>query len=217
MAKIFISRSLDDNSLFHTLKNDGHQVFAESLIYFKPTNLKLEKTFDWLFFYSKNGINWFVEKHPDYHAKIAVMAQASAEFYFQLTGKKVDFIASDNASPAISLDKVISNQSICFVQANNSLKRFQDELSKAANLDEFIAYSNEIKTELVLPYCEHLIFTSPLNVEAYFRNHDIEKEQKVYAIGKTTEAKLVDYFSGDIIVASTPSEQSLFSRLMEQL
>jgi uroporphyrinogen-III synthase len=54
-------------------------------------------------------------------------------------------------------------------------------------------YDNFIKTEIQKREESILVFTSPMNVEAYFNAFSLEKHQRLVAIGSPTEEALKAY------------------------
>ena len=70
MPKIFISRQLQKESIFRKrLQESGFEVLAQSLIDFFPESfLKLPQA-DWLFFYSKKGVQFFFKNKPKNFSK----------------------------------------------------------------------------------------------------------------------------------------------------
>lgn len=60
-----------------------------------------------------------------------------------------------------------------------------------------------------------LVFTSPLNAEAYFSKHPLEPGQQVVAIGDTTGAALRQLGIAGISVAAQPSERGLADAVLK--
>ena len=54
-----------------------------------------------------------------------------------------------------------------------------------------------------------LVFTSPMNAEAYFVQHVLEKKQQVVAIGRTTAEALKALGIDGVFISDEPSERSL--------
>jgi len=76
-------------------------------------------------------------------------------------------------------------------------------------INDLIVYANEVKSNFTIPYCDVLVFTSPLNVKAYFQKYPLKSKQKIIAIGKTTEKTLQQLGIKNSIIAEKPSEQAL--------
>ena len=79
----------------------------------------------------------------------------------------------------------------CFPQATNSLQTVQEHskayLEEIANL---IVYKNVPLSDFDVPKCDILVFTSPLNAKTYCEKYQIDKTQKIIAIGTTTAKAL---------------------------
>jgi uroporphyrinogen-III synthase len=54
-----------------------------------------------------------------------------------------------------------------------------------------------------------LVFTSPMNAQAYFSKNNLGKKQRVVAIGATTAGALRVLGIGEIEIAKEPTEQGL--------
>ena len=61
------------------------------------------------------------------------------------------------------------------------------------------------------PYsdAEVLVFTSPMNAQAYFSKHILAEKQRVVAIGQTTAGALRELGIATVEVAASPDERGL--------
>ena len=60
-----------------------------------------------------------------------------------------------------------------------------------------------------------LVFTSPLNVETYFKHFSLQKNQKLVAIGATTGATLEKSGYTDFSKPMIPTETALASTVLQ--
>ena len=79
---------------------------------------------------------------------------------------------------------------------------------------DLVVYENVVKSHFSIPFCEYLVFTSPLNAKAYFQKYKFKEQQKVIAIGKTTATALKKLGVKKMVIASIPSEQALVKKLL---
>ena len=209
MKKVFISRDLDaKHPIAKEIHSKGYELFAEALIELKSTPPDVLPDTDWVFFYSQNGVQFFFDafKLVDPKIKFGVIGEKTAERMNAL-GRKVNFAGhGDPEQTARSFLKLAEGQRVVFARAANSKASVQQSLSDKIESIDLVLYLNEVKTTFDLPELDILVFTSPLNVQAYFSKYTIRKTQKFIAIGKTT-AKALHQKGVDIVYI--PSSVSL--------
>jgi len=111
--------------------------------------------------------------------------------------------------------KIAKHQSVLFPQARHS-RRTIEKLAKTQLVSfPLIVYDNVAKTDLVASLANFLVFTSPLNVQAYFDQFTLAKNQKIIVIGETTGDALRPYGIDDFMVAQTPSEEGLATMVLD--
>ena len=101
--------------------------------------------------------------------------------------------------------------STCFIRAKNSV----DSVRSLINRDQDFSlpvYHNSIIEEIPNGEFDILIFTSPMNVEAWFGKRSHSQEQ-IIAIGHTTAKKLKEYNILDVTVSNQPSEMGMAESL----
>lgn len=218
---IFISRSVEASSPLRNLEHQGHRLIDQSGLVITPMPLSSFIDTEWLFFYSQNGIKCFFDQlDEDQKSKISkkrigVMGKASAALIKRLIDKNADFIASSDAQDdATNFEFVTREQSILFVAAANSKRRFQNPGNKLHH--ELIIYQNEILPETQLPKADIYIFTSPLNSEAYLSSNSLPEGADLLAIGPST-AKMLEQFSPKhkIWLCHSPDEISLYDLILK--
>lgn len=58
---------------------------------------------------------------------------------------------------------------------------------------DLVVYEDKLKTDLPERTEKILVFTSPLNVKAYFSQHKLRKDQYLVAIGPSTVAAIKEW------------------------
>ena len=93
--------------------------------------------------------------------------------------------------------KAVGEETVLFPQAKGGLRTVQQQFTDDAKLIDLVVYETVKKENTKLPEVEILVFTSPSNVVSYFAQRapngekgKITADQKVIAIGKSTEKKL---------------------------
>ena len=215
---IFISKSLKDKSPFQKLISDGYNLIAQSLIDIKPIEIQDYPATDWIFFSTANSVKHFfsTQKHSTNY-QYGVIGTGSATVFYSITGMSPKYtgngIPGDVAENFITYEK---GKSILFVISKSSKNTIHSSLSEYMTCSDLIVYENKIKKEFDIPSCSHLIFTSPMNVEAYFTKHDYNKE-KVYAIGKSTAACIKQLTGCDAFVPEVTSDYGLYRIVKKEL
>lgn len=217
-SSVFITRDLDENSyLGRYLAKHNILVDARSLIRIYPTINKLDsfilKRADWIFFNSKNAIDHFFKLDPWIlkKTKIAVLGRGSED-----TLRKYDRIADfsgDNLG--ISTEKIaqefarlVDGQTVFIPRAKDSLMSIQKALTPNTTVIDMPIYETVIQEKVDKTNAEVLIFTSPSNVTAYFRENLIDPGQKIICIGHST-AQAIEEMGLSYTLPFTPDEIGL--------
>ena len=193
---IFITRDLDEQSyLYRFLTKHNIQIDARSLIKIYPTINTLDsfilKKADWIFFNSKNAINQFFKLEPYIlkKTKIAVLGRGSEDTlrkYNRIADFSGDNLGIDTQSIAKEFAKIADGQTVFIPRAKGSLMSIQKELTADTELIDLPIYETVLEDNVDKTNAEVLIFTSPSNVEAYFKNNLIDPDQKIICIGYST-------------------------------
>lgn len=195
---VFISRDLSSHSYFkRALAKHGIEVEARSLIKTVPVINRFDsyilKGIDWVFFTSKNAVEYFFKLEPKFPktVKFGVMGTGSEEMlrkngYFpEYTG-----YSTDTSVVAEEFAKLANGSTILFPGAENPMRSIHNGLSADTKIIDLPVYETMIEEVVSASSAEVLVFTSPSNVEGYFRDNLLENYQRVIAIGKSTGKKL---------------------------
>jgi len=177
----------------HQIKID-----ARSLIRIFPTIHKLDRfilrNVDWIFFSSKNAIEYFFKLEPQLSkkTKFGVIGRGSEDTLRQL-GKLPHFNGEDEgvdtADIAEEFAAIANGTTVLFPGAKDSLRTIQKALSSRTKVIDLPVYETVMEEDIMKSLADVLIFTSPSNVEAYFTDNLIEPGQRVICIGKSTGKK----------------------------
>ncbi|WP_442795924.1 hydroxymethylbilane synthase [Pelobium manganitolerans] len=214
--KVFISRELSEHSYFaRALSKHNIEIDARSLIRTVPTIHKLDsyvfKQVDWVFFSSKNGIEYFFSLDPllPKDVKFGVVGRGS-EDALRALGKTVSFIgeSSDTAEISEEFAAVANGSTVLFPLAKDSLRSIRKSLSEDTKIIELVIYETILEEDVEPTYADVLVFTSPSNVDAYFADNLLEPGQQIVAIGKSTGQKF-DEMGVKYILPASPDEIGL--------
>ena len=223
MKKIFISRRIKKDSFFYKeIKKAGHELYGTSLLSFKQVSFETIPDVDWIFFYSQKGVQYFFKnlnkKKMDLPKTIrwAGFGQVTGKA-IEMHGVKCDFAGTGHANTtAPEFLKIAKNQKVLFPRAKHSKRSIQKLIADQIEMHDLIVYDNFPKKNIVLENFDVLIFTSPMNAEAYFQNlaideaeNKIKRGQQFFAIGETTGNALKKLGVVEVLVPKNPSMEEI--------
>jgi len=194
---VFITRELSEQSYFRrAIEKHKINIEARSLIRTVPVITKLDsyilKHIDWIFFSSKNAVEYFFQLNPllPKDVKFGVMGSGSEEM-LRRKGHFTTYVgeSTDTAEVAADFAELVKGQTVLFPGAEGSLKSIQQGLSADTKVIDLPVYETVIEEDVEASGAEVLVFTSPSNVDAYFAENLLDPYQKVVAIGKSTGKK----------------------------
>jgi hydroxymethylbilane synthase len=218
---IFISRDLSEDSILKSkLSVLGYRVVDQSLLRFSQIRFSYSPVSDWIFFTSKNAIKYFFAQNAMIPRKtrFAVMGKGSAR-YLRTFDKTADFIGEGNSATVIAKQfaQLINSETVLFPMAIDSIQTVQRQLGYNNVAKNLYVYKTEVKKEFSVPKTEILLFTSPSNVEAYYSKYVISADQKVIAIGTTTQQKLHSYGVKNVELPESFEEESLLQKIWQMV
>jgi hydroxymethylbilane synthase len=217
-SNVFISRELSESSYLRKALSK-HQIEIEdrSLIRTFPSINNLDpfilRNLDWVFFSSKNAIEYFFRLKPQLSKKVkfGVLGRGS-EDALRMHGKIAHFNGEEHGIDTKDIAKEFSNiasgSNVLFPSAKGSLKTIQKALSRDTKIIELTVYETVSQENIAPSYAEVLIFTSPSNVDSYFAENLLEPDQQVICIGKTTGQKF-DEMGVEYTLPFSPDEIGL--------
>jgi hydroxymethylbilane synthase len=196
-SKVFISRDISATSYFRkALEKHKIEIEARSLIRTVPVITKFDsyilKNIDWVFFTSKNAVEYFFKLGPQFPKKIkfGVMGSGSEDM-LRRNGHFADYVGESNDTAEVAEDfaALANGTVILFPGADSPMRSIQQGLSAETKIIDLPVYETVLEEEVEPSGADVLVFTSPSNVEAYFADNLLEPGQKVIAIGKSTGKK----------------------------
>ncbi|GAB5552496.1 MAG: uroporphyrinogen-III synthase [Saprospiraceae bacterium] len=216
--RLFISRTLDPSSPFHAFAKENDLVLdAQSLLEFTPVQFHQLPTADWLFFYSPNGVRFFFRQMMSLQKKvntpIATIGLGTLNALKEF-GKSADFAGNGHPKQvAEAFASLAQGQKVVFIRAQQSRKSIQNLIADQITVLDLVVYANAIQTNISLPEADYLVFTSPMNVQAYTQNNNLTSASAIIAIGKTTASALYQAGVQKVFVANQPNEAALIEAL----
>jgi hydroxymethylbilane synthase len=196
-SKVFISREIGENNyLRRALNNHNIEIEGRSLIRTFPIVNILDpfylKNIDWIFFSSRNGVEYFFKLKPalSKRIKFGVVGRGS-EDALRRQGHLAGFVGESGDIKEVAEDfaALVKGLTVMFPRAQDSLLSIQKSLSADTKIVDLPIYETVIVDELDQTHADVLIFTSPSNVDAYFADNLLDPGQQVIAIGNSTGKK----------------------------
>ncbi len=196
-AKVFISREIGEHSYFRkALEKHKIEIEGRSLIRTFPIVNKLDpfylKNIDWIFFSSRNAVDYFFKLEPALSKKIrfGVVGRGS-EDALRKHQHLADFVgeSGDIQEIAEEFAAMVAGQRVMFPRAQDSLLSIQKSLGEDTKVVDLPIYETVVEDDIDQTHADVLIFTSPSNVDAYFADNLLDPGQQVIAIGNSTGKK----------------------------
>lgn len=196
--KVFISRDISEQSYFRrALEKHDIEIEGRSLIRTVPVITKFDsyilKNVDWLFFTSKNAVEYFFNLNPQFPKKVkfGVMGSGS-EDTLRRNGHFADYVGESGDTTEVGQEfaQLANEHTVLFPGSESAMRSIQKQLSKDTKIIDLPVYETVLIDEVVASSAEVLVFTSPSNVEAYFTDNLLDAHQQLVAIGKSTGKKL---------------------------
>ena len=207
---VFISRKLNEDSIFFDLKRDNHRITDVSLISIEYLDFEVDEQVDLVFFYSKNAVEAFFKiQSYQQNVQYGVMGQGTAEKFIQLTGQSAHFIGNGVATDiAKEINIKYKEKKVLFPQASQSLQSVEQLIDRSIESKSLVVYNNVIINVDLPQDFDLLVFTSPLNVKSFFE-YQKYNGQTVVAIGHSTGNALKDLSLNDIILSPQANMKTL--------
>ena len=214
----FISRELTEDSPFRQqLEKAGWKSSGQSLIHFKAVPFERVPETDWIFFYSKRAVRYFFEQLPsssEEGIKAAAIGPGTAGHLRQY-GVEPRFVGNgDPEETAYAFVREAEGQRVLFPQARRSRQSVQQALGQRIQAQPLVVYDNRPLRDVPLSRAQVLVFTSPLNVEAYFCQHQLLAGQQTVAIGQPT-AEALGALDVAPKIAAAPDEEALAKAVLK--
>lgn len=212
-ASVFITRDISESDyFFRALNAFGYTVSGVSLIESAAVAFQSAPICDWIFFSSKNGVNYFFAQKLQISntVKFGVTGQGTA-----MALRKYGFTESfcgtstDMDDTGKQFAALVKGEKVLFPQAADSLQSIQKQIGATAECINLVVYKTSERSSVEIPESDVTVFTSPSNVTAFFLRKNSSALKKVIAIGKSTEAKLKEFGIVNTLLPSSPDETGL--------
>ena len=213
--KIFISKTPEDSQWLKSLCEERTwKLEAQSLIDFSEMPFEIPAETDVIFFSSKNGVRYFLEQ-AEIPANV-VTACVGKETARVLRKANIEpaFIGENSGDP-ISVGKeflkFLGNKYVFFPTSNASLHSIANTIP-----DNQKSTASIYETKLVphkIEMADLYIFSSPSNVEGFFKENTIPENTRIIAWGYVTEKALMDRDFFPEYVLETSQKEELIDYL----
>jgi uroporphyrinogen-III synthase len=216
--RVFISRVLTSSSCFRErVGEQGWEVVASTLVEFKALPFGPVPPVDWVFFYSKTAVRFFLEglSVPPLPSWRWAALGAGTAAAMRAAGLPIDFAGDGQPeSTAAGFAALARGQRVLFPRARQSRQSIERLLEGQIRPVSLEVYDNQPMENPVVPPCQVLVFTSPLNAVAYFHAYQLMPGQQLVAIGHTTAAAL-ERLGMSCRIAAAPGEEGLAAATIE--
>jgi hydroxymethylbilane synthase len=212
-TSVLITRDLTDDSFFkNVLEQNGYKVHGISFIETRKVAIAGAPPRDWIFFASSNAVKFFFEQNPELkpRTKFGVIGKSTEETLKQYD-KNAAFVGSINDTKVVGkkFAKAVGSETVLFPQAKGGLRTIQQQFEDGGKLTDLVVYETVKKENADLPEAEIVVFTSPSNVTSFFEKWKLASDQKIIAIGKSTEKKLTEFGVSNCILPVSFDETGL--------
>jgi hydroxymethylbilane synthase len=191
MNKFFVSRSHQDWQ--HVIQHCSDlpiEWICQPLIRFESVPLVLpEQSFGWVFFSSSQAVHHFFLQKPKLDGiRFGALGLGTARALSNYGS--VDFVGSSANLDEVAMHfvKVCGTERVLFPQAISSLRTIQRHLP-AAQVLHVVCYAT-YASKVEVPACDHYLFSSPSNVQAYFEQHQLPPHAQLWSFGASTSRAL---------------------------
>lgn len=191
---VFITRNIQEQSNYHhILSAAGCNVYGQSFVSIEEIPLEEIPFCDWLFFSSANGVQYFFKQlRQPIQCRIAALGSETAKAVHD-HGYSTDFTGNGDTEQSLAEFALLTGGKIvCMPQALYPSVNAADLLPTAAATIPLPVYRNTVKHNITVEPADIVVFTSPLNANGYLQSNIILPEQKLIAIGRTTQKYLQD-------------------------
>lgn len=220
MISLFVSRQLEDDSpIIGYCDEQSIRLHGESLLSFTKVPFDTLPKGEWLFFYSKSGVKFFVSQCDDLQKlatyKIACYGPSTAKRWMELTDREADFIGNGKPKdvPADFRAVIAKKETVVFVRAKHSKMSVQKVIERDIACLDIIAYENNRRDDIQLQdNYDVVMLTSPMNADAFLEACP-DFTGKIITLGTTTS----DHLSKKYQLASVPATEITESGMLKKL
>jgi len=224
MLSLFVSRHLENDSpIMVFCQEQKISVHHESLLSFTGIDFSDLLKGDWLFFYSKSGVKFFLEQIDNQQVlsdyKIACYGPSTAKRWQKLSGLTVSFVGNGKPKdvPAEFKNAIDPSETVVFIRAKHSKMAVQREIEQEINCLDIIAYENNRREDIQLESDYNFaMLTSPMNADAFLVACP-DFNGSIITLGTTTSEHLLMKYGLLSISASEITEVGMLEKLTQIL
>lgn len=221
---LFVSRQLEaDSTIIEFCAEWDIQLIHESLLSFSEVPFDSLPTGDWLFFYSKSGVKFFLKQQTDLkhiaNYKIACYGPSTAKVWQTKTDMTCQFVGNGKPEdvPEEFLRHIQNKETVVFIRAMHSKMAVQKHIENQVNCKDVIAYKNSRRTDIVIPQSiDYAMLTSPMNADAFIEEIP-DYAGPIITLGTTTSKHLLRHYDLKSIAAEEITESGMLAKLSEYL
>lgn len=224
MRSLFVSRHLENDSSILAFCEEQHiSVHHESLLSFTGVSFPILHNGDWLFFYSKSGVKFFLDQIPNQenlaHYKIACYGPSTTKRWEDLSTVVVSFTGNGKPKdvPNDFRKAILKNETVVFVRAKHSKMSVQKEIECDIKCLDIIAYENNQRDDFNLNTdYSYAMLTSPMNADAFIKACP-DFSGMIITLGTTTSDHLLHHYQLKSVSAQEITELGMLQCLQQLL
>ncbi|MDA8714946.1 hydroxymethylbilane synthase [Flavobacteriales bacterium] len=204
---VYLSHNLPANHfLIRYCSANGMRLIAESQITARVKSVQFPKT-TWVFFTSSNSVQAYFDNGGSLDRKFGAMgAQTAQTAKLHVT---CEFIGDGMPEVvAESFQSTLGSDLVCFPMSNKSKRSIQKSLPSKQVFD-VVAYET-IEEPKQVENSDYYLFTSPSNVDSFFKINQLPKDARIIAIGPSTQRRLAE-----LNIQSTSSHAASFMSMID--
>lgn len=211
--KLFLSRDKEHSSeIYDAFPN--WEITTKSLIDFETVYAEKQEKTQWIFFTSRKTVDFYLDQFEITDEKIACIGASTANYLTQL-GHSVKFVGQGNDTSQIGKDFANGLQgTVLFPQSDISLRKVQQELPNELVID-LVVYKTICHSYLIDSH-DYYIFTSPSNIDSFFKYNYLPEEAKCFVLGSSSKQALISKNVSKIYISESPTMLSLIDCIKEQ-
>jgi uroporphyrinogen-III synthase len=101
-----------------------------------------------------------------------------------------------------------------FAGAHEPRRLLRERIATACAVQELPVYDNRPAKQTAVSRAAVLVFTSPMNAQAYFSTHSLLPGQQIVAIGRSTQGALYALGIQQVVLAASPDEAALAAAVL---
>ena len=204
---VYLSHDLPENHFLRRYSSaNGIRLIAKSQISSRVKSVQFPKT-TWVFFTSSNSVQAYFDNGGSVDCKFGAMGAQTAQ-----TAKlhvSCEFVGDGTPDDvAESFKSILGADSVCFPLSNKSKRSIQKSLPSSQVID-VVAYETLEESKQVED-SNYYLFTSPSNVDSFFKINQLPTDAKVISIGPSTQKRLAE-----LNIKSTSSHAASFMSMID--